>query len=149
MLEDDTELKGKYVGQMPGYVGKDFTLNTCQEPKVKTTEVKDYVDGEFYFNMNDESWSYEMAIDFFANSTEKKIPAGKYTFSTDNTPGTFGSKSYCDLYTPNLGNCRFAEGSTVDVSYSGDNIIMDFNLILDGKDYILTMKYEGPITYDF
>lgn len=277
-LEDDTELKGKYIGQMPGYVGKDFTLNTCQEPKVKTTEVNDYVDGEFYFNMNDESWSYEMAldfysaagsaklpagtytysddktagtfssrsyldiynpsnsykfaagstvtvsydgdnislqmnlitddgrkidmkyegkisfpevvqtkqtvelatsetpkvidnngrvdgefytkfndanwnyemaIDFFANASETKIPAGKYTFSADNTPGTFGSKSYCDLYKPNLGNCRFAEGSTVDVSYSGDNIVMDFNLIIDGKDYVLTMRYEGPVTYEF
>lgn len=279
MLEDDTELKGKYVGQMPGSVGKDFTLDTCQEPKVKTTEVNDYVDGEFYFNMNDmawnyemaidfysaagsaklpagtytyseskaagtfgsrsyidiynpsnsykfaegstvtvsyegdnitiqmnlvttdgrkidmkyegpvtfpevaqtketvalatsatpkvienngrvdgefytkfndSSWNYEMAIDFFSNATEKKIPAGKYTYSTENTPGTFGSKSYIDMYTPNLGSsCRFAEGSTIDVSYSGDNIVMDFNLILDGKDYILTMKYEGPVTYDF
>lgn len=279
LLADNTPLKGKYVGEMPGNVGKDFTLPTCVAPNVKTTDVNDYVNGEFYLKTNDSAWSYEMAIDFFAdadaaklpagtytyskdntpgtfgsrssldiynpsntykfaegskvvvsyegddiildmnlitddgrkidmkykgsitfpevtttketvelatsatpkvienngrvdgefytkfndsawnyemaidffsNTTEKKIPAGKYTFSTENTPGTFGSKSYIDMYTPNLGSsCRFAEGSTVDVSYSGDNIVMDFNLVLDGKDYILTMKYEGSITYDF
>ena len=278
LLADNTPLKGKYVGKMPGFAGKDFTLPTCVTPDVKTTDVNDYVkgefylktndsswnyemaldffadadaaklpagtytysedktpgtfgsrsyldiynpsntykfaegskvvvsyegdniilemnlitddgrkidmkykgeikfpevtqeketidlassatpkvienngrvDGEFYTKFNDSAWNYEMAIDFFGNSADKKLQAGKYTFSTENTPGTFGSKSYIDMYTPNLGNCRFAEGSTVDVSYSGDNIVMDFNLVIDGKNYILKMKYEGSITYDF
>lgn len=279
ILADESEIKGKYIGEMPELVGKNATLPVCETPSVKTTDVNDYVKGEYYFKMNDAlwkyemaidfyadasstklpegtytysdskaagtfgtrsyldvyspsntykfaegstvkvsyegdniimdfnlitddgrifdmtyngaitfpeatptketlalatsatpkvidnngrvdgefytkfndaSWNYEMAIDFFANSTETKLPAGKYTYSTENTPGTFGSKSYIDLYTPSLGSsCRFAEGSTIDVSYSGDNIIMDFNLILADKDYILTMKYEGNINYDF
>ncbi len=279
VLDDDTEFKGSYVGKMPGSVGKNFTLNTCQEPKV-STDVSDYVageyymkmndsdwsyemaidfyadaksqklpagtytlssektpgtfntrsylsiyspsadykfadgstvtvsygddgtiklqlnlitedgrlidmeyngsitfpevtpqketvelatsatpkvidnngrvDGEFYTKFNDASWNYEMAIDFFADATAKKLPAGTYTYSADNTPGTFGSKSYVDMWSPSLGSsCRFAEGSTVTVSYDGDNIVMDFNLLLADKDYILTMKYEGSITYEF
>ncbi len=54
------------------------------------------------------------------------------------------------MWTPYLGSsCRFAEGSTVTVSYDGDNVVMDFNLLLVDKDYILTMKYEGSITYEF
>lgn len=278
MLADDSELKGRYIGEMPGSVGKDFTLPVCDAPNVLTTDVNNYVEGEFYAKMhdaswsyemvidffagakaaklpagtytysaentagtfgsrscldiyspsesykfvegstikvsyegdniimemdlvttdgrkidmkyegsitfpevvpekevvaigtavtpkvinnngrvdgefytkfNDASWTYEMAIDFFANSQETKLPAGEYTFSTENTPGTFGSKSYVDMYTPSLGNCRFAEGSTVNVSYSGENIIMDFNLVLADKEIVLTMKYEGSINYEF
>lgn len=128
-----------------------LNLATSSTPTVKDNNGR--VDGEFYTKFNDASWNYEMAIDFFAKSTETKLPAGKYTYSTDNTPGTFGSKSYIDVYTPYLGNCKFAEGSTIDVSYSGDNIIMDFNLviadIINDKQYTMTMKYEGNITYEF
>ncbi len=119
-------------------------LNTCQTPKIINNNGR--VDGEFYVKMNDESWSYDMAIDFFAEASATAIPAGTYSYSAENTPGTFGPKSYIDLYTPNLGSSlRFAEGSTVEVSYEGDNITMVFSLELDGQDKVLKMTYTGPI----
>ncbi len=86
-----------------------------------------------------------MAIDLYADASATAIPAGTYTYSTENTPGTFGPKSYIDLYTPNLGNLRFAEGSTVEVSYEGDNITMVFSLEPAGQDKVLKMTYTGPI----
>lgn len=119
-------------------------LNTCQTPKIINNNGR--VDGEFYVKMNDESWSYDMAIDFFAEASATAIPAGTYSYSAENTPGTFGPKSYIDLYTPNLGSSlRFAEGSTVEVSYEGDNITMVFSLELAGQDKVLKMTYTGPI----
>lgn len=119
-------------------------LNTCQAPKIIDNNGR--VDGEFYVKMNDASWNYDMAIDFFAEASATAIPAGTYTYSAENTPGTFGPKSYIDLYTPNLGSSlRFAEGSTVEVSYDGDNITMAFSLNLAEQDKVLKMTYTGPI----
>ncbi len=144
-LADESELKGKYTGEMPGMVGKDFTLNTCTEPKVLTTDVNDYVDGEFYFKMNDKDWNYEMAIDFFAAPGSPKLPAGTYTYSAEAKPGTFGSRSNLSTYSPS-NNYRFAEGSTIKVTYEGDNATLELNLITtDGRK--IDMKYQGSIKF--
>ena len=145
MLADDSELKGKYVGEMPGTIGKDFTLSTCEEPKVKTTDVNDYVKGEFYFKMNDSAWSYEMAVDFFADASAAKLPAGTYTYSEEGKPGTFGKRSSLDLYNPS-NTYKFAEGSTITVAYEGENITLDMKLVTtDGRK--IDMKYQGSIKF--
>ena len=121
-----------------------ITLATASTPTIKDNNGR--VNGEFYVKMNDASWNYEMAIDFFADSSATSLPAGTYTYSTTSEAGTFGSKSYVDLWTPSLGSCKFAEGSTATVAYDGDNIVLSLNLIIDGKDYIVKMDYTGPIT---
>lgn len=145
MLADDSELKGKYVGEMPGTIGKDFTLSPCKEPEVKTTDVNDYVKGEFYFKMNDSAWSYEMAVDFFADASAAKLPAGTYTYSEEGKPGTFGKRSSLDLYNPS-NTYKFAEGSTITVAYEGENITLDMKFVTtDGRK--IDMKYQGSIKF--
>lgn len=145
ILADDSGLKGKYIGEMPGTVGKDFTLPVCEAPTVKTTEVNDYVKGEFYVKMNDAAWSYEMVIDFFADANATKLPAGTYTYATDKSAGTFGTRSSIDIYNPSC-NYKFATGSTVRVSYDGDNIVMEIALVTtDGRK--IDMTYRGAIAF--
>ena len=86
-----------------------------------------------------------MAVDFYALAGTAKLPAATYRYGTDNAPGTFGANSFLDTYTPSS-NYRFAEGSTVKVSYEGDNITMTFNLITDdGRKFDMT--YSGEITF--
>ena len=145
VLADGSNLKGKYVGAMPGTIGKDFTLPTCVTPTVKTTDVNGYVKGEFYVKMNDSDWSYEMAIDIFADENATKMPAGTYTYSTSKAAGTFGERSRISLYNPSS-TYSFAEGSTVKLSYEGDNIAIELALITtDGRK--MDMSYRGPIKF--
>lgn len=124
---------------------EEITLETSSTPTIKDNNGR--VDGEFYVKSNDASWNYEMAIDFYADASATTLPAGTYTYATTSAAGTFGSKSYIDLYTPNLGNCKFNEGSTVTVAYEGTNIVLNYNLLftVDGKDYVATMTYTGAI----
>lgn len=145
-LADGNTLKGKYVGEMPDKVGKDIKLPDMDAPKVQTTEISGYVPGEFYVKGNDASWNYETALDFYADASEAKLPAGIYTYSTDNTPGTFGSKSYLDLYSPSC-NYHFAEGSTVTVDYNDGNIVMTVKLVTAEDGRTIEYGYTGPITF--
>lgn len=144
-LADGSDFNGKYTGEMPGKAGRDITLPACEEPKVKTTEVNDYVSGEFYLNANDASWNYEMAVDFFAAAGSATLPVGTYTYSADNTPGTFGQRSYLDIYSPSC-SYKFTTGSTVTVSYEGSNIVMAFNFVTDDGRHI-DITYSGAITF--
>ncbi len=145
ILIDGNSFKGSYTGAMPGLTSRDVTLNTCETPQVKTNDRDDRVDGEYYIRMNDSSWSYEMAVDFYALAGTAKLPAGTYRYGTDNAVGTFGENSFLDTYNPSS-NYRFAEGSTVEVSYEGDNITMAFNLVTDdGRKFDMT--YSGEITF--
>ncbi len=145
ILADNRSIKAKYIGEMPDMVGKNFTLPVCTEPKVLTTDVNDYVDGEFYMKMNDKDWSYEMAIDLFAAPGSPKLPAGTYTYSTENKPGTFGSRSNLSTYNPSH-DYRFVEGSTFKVEYEGENATLELNLITtDGRK--IDMKYQGSIKF--
>jgi len=144
-LIDGNSFKGSYTGAMPGLTGRDATLNTCATPQVKTNDLDDRVDGEYYIKMNDSDWSYEMAVDFYALAGTAKLPAGTYRYGSDNAAGTFGPKSYINTYTPSS-NYRFAEGSTVEVSYEGEIITMAFNLVTgDGRKFDMT--YSGEITF--
>ena len=101
--------------------------------------------GNFYVKFNDKDWSCEMALDMFADSNATTLPAGTYTFSTENTPGTFGSNSYVDLFNPNSNN-RMAEGSSVEVTVDENGVYhFDMDLIfVDGR--IAKMNYEGSIS---
>lgn len=145
VLADGSNLKGKYVGEMPGTIGKDFTIPTCVTPTVKTTDVNDYVKGEFYVKMNDSDWSYEMALDIFADENATKMPAGTYTYATTKAVGTFGERSRISLYNPSS-SYSFAEGSTIKISYEGDNIAIELALITtDGRK--MDMNYRGPIKF--
>ena len=147
---DGRKIDMKYQGSIkfPEVVQEIETVALAAAATPKVINNNGRVDGEFYIKMNDNAWNYEMAIDLFADAAAEKIPAGTYTYSAENTPGTFGNKSYADMYKPNMGNCRFADGSKATVSYSGENIIIDLYLIVAEKNKALTMKYEGPINYE-
>lgn len=144
-LSDGNEFKGLYQGKMPGLVGKNATLNTCEKPTVRTTDINGYVPGEYYFKMNDSSWSYEMAIDFYGDADTEKLPAGTYKLTDDKKSGTFNTRSYLSLYSPSA-DYKFAEGSTATVSYEGSKIILTLNLITeDGRKF--DMEYYGDVTF--
>ena len=49
--------------------------------------------GNFYVKFNDTNWTCEMALDMFADSNATTLPAGTYTYSPENPPGTCGSNS--------------------------------------------------------
>ncbi|MBD5348826.1 MAG: hypothetical protein HDR84_06230 [Bacteroides sp.] len=101
--------------------------------------------GNFYVKFNDADWKCEMAIDFFADRNAKTLPAGTYTYSTDNTPGTFGSTSFVDLFNPNSNN-RMTEGSSIDVNID-DFGVYSINMNLKFEDgRTATMNYEGSIS---
>ena len=86
-----------------------------------------------------------MALDIFADENATKMPAGTYTYATTKAVGTFGDRSCISLYNPSS-SYSFAEGSTIKISYEGDNIAIELALITtDGRK--MDMNYRGPIKF--
>lgn len=140
-LVDGATFKAKYTGKVEGYSPYiNLTAST-----VKQTEINNSVPGEFYLKFNDLNYSYEMAVDFFTQAGEKKLPAGQYTYSESKEPGTFSQLSYLDIYSPYTSN-RFAENSTIDISYDGDIATISMNLILQ-DERVVNLNYSGPIEW--
>lgn len=99
--------------------------------------------GEFYINMSAYNPNIEMALDIFADADATVLPAGKYVYSKDNTPGTFNNKSYVDLWGPYSSN-RMKEGSEVNVTVDGNVYTFDMTLLLeDGRTAYI--NYTGEI----
>lgn len=144
-LQGGAEFKGKYIGEIPNY-GYVITLEPLSA--LKSSSINDKKEGEFYLKGNDSSWHYEMALDIFAAADATTLPAGTYTFAETSAEGTFGPSSYLDLYSSYFiqSNCRFATGSTITVSYDGDEATVEMHFILtDGRKANATFK--GKITY--
>lgn len=105
-------------------------------------EIDDAAPGEHYVRMNNSSWSSSLAFDFFAEAGTDTLPAGTYTYSADNTPGTFGPKSYVDTIRPYAAasSARMAEGSTVTVTATG---ITGKLIMADGRT--INISFTGEI----
>ena len=132
-------IKAQYTGEVPELAPvKNVTLDN-----LVVVDNNDRVPGEFYIRMNDAAWHYTIAFDFFAASTETRLPAGDYTFSATPGAGNYGPKSYVERSMPYLNS---VPNGTVNVSYSGENIIIAGSVMLtDGMT--LNIRYEGPIEF--
>ena len=137
-MSDGTTLQGEYKGALPTYSPVvEMTMSAAsynENPQAA---------GEFYVKMNDADWKVEMALDFFADTEATVLPAGEYTYSADNTPGTFSQKSYVDFYNPYSTNKM--KGGTVNVAQEEGKYTITMNLELeDGR--VCEFTYTGKIT---
>lgn len=100
--------------------------------------------GEFYVKFNDSNYTFESAFDIFAAASATQLPAGKYVYATTGAPGTFGEKSYVELFRPNSNN-KMLEGSTIDVAINSGiyTITMDLKFN-DGR--ICNLTFTGQIS---
>lgn len=131
-------LKGSWSGKLGGLYTPVIETSLLRAEYLSNPQEK----GEFYVKLTGNIPSIEMAIDFFAATDAELLPAGTYTLSDDNTPGTFSAKSYMDTFGP-YSNNHFLEGSTVTVSKEGNEYTLEMNLNLeDGRKAILTYKDE-------
>lgn len=99
--------------------------------------------GEFYVKFNAMNPYAETAFDIFGDTEASTLPAGKYVYSTENTPGTFGQKSYVEFFGP-YSNNRMKEGSEINVAVEGNVYTVEMTLLFeDGRTTYL--KYNGEI----
>lgn len=138
-LTDGTVFKGLYTGDVAGY----SELVTLDASGVNVVDINDPKPGEFYMRFNNDSWSFEMVIDFFDSPEAETLTPGTYTYSDECKPGTFGPRSVLDLYNPNSSN---RVQGTVTVTREDDIYDMQFDLTLaNGRK--ATGSYRGEIKY--
>lgn len=141
-LVDGSKFTGEFIGEIPNY---SFYMKLPNATVAKVTEINDQVPGEYYIKFNDASYSYEMAIDFFAAADTQTLPAGFYFYGDDKSDHTFGPGSYIDIYSPN-NNYRFGEDSDIVVTFDGTDYNISINCALpDGR--IIEVVYQGPIEF--
>lgn len=135
------EFNGTITGT-PTFKGDDVVTYTADVAAYNSNQLRDK--GEFYIKLNDAVWTFEMAVDIYADRAATLLPAGTYTFSDSKEPGTFTSKSYMDLYSPYT-SYTFAEGSTITVTEveGGLRLVMDF-VATNGDEF--RVVFEGEIT---
>ena len=135
VLDDGRRAALTYVGAIagtPSFKGEEVTpdlVYTVSSAAYNSNQPREK--GEFYVKMNDQNWTFEMAIDFFADPSATLLPAGTYVYATENKPGTFSSKSYLDIYSPSYAGCKMKEGSVITVTEDGENRTLDMLLLLD------------------
>lgn len=149
-LVDGRRQQGSYVGELEGlYPDKELLLNDPVE--VKLVDVNNKIDGEFYLKAHDAEWIYEMVLDLYADPTATTLPAGRYNVGGTRTAGTLYSdeniysSSYINLYSPYNYSSHYGEGSYVDVSYEGEDVVLDIHLelIFTGKE--VNLHYKGTL----
>ena len=135
------EFNGTITGT-PTFKSDDVVTYTATAAAYNSNQKRDK--GEFYIKLNDADWTFEMAVDIYADRAATLLPAGTYTFSDSKEPGTFTSKSYMDLYSPYT-SYTFAEGSTITVTEveGGLRLVMDF-VATNGDEF--RVVFEGEIT---
>lgn len=138
VLADDKAYRATYTGEIqngPSIPDTELDLASYNENPRPA--------GNFYVKFQNVDYTCEMALDMFADPSALLLPAGTYVYSEDDTPGTFGSISYVDLYNPNSNN-HMAEGSKVVVTETDGSYNFEMDLIFtDGRTMHLT--YEGDI----
>lgn len=139
VLDDDSPLKGRYVGGVKNYDG---FLSFV--PTIARYFENDYPEGDIMVKMNDEeNWSFESSFYFHTTATDRILPVGIYTYSESGTAGTFGASSSISSYSPSA-NYKFVEGSTITVEKEGETYTFDMHLIsTTGAD--ITLTYTGTI----
>lgn len=140
VMSDDSRLVASWIGEIPNYSPYLILPDASQ---ANVIEVRDQVPGEFYIKFNDASYTYEMAVDFYAEAGSAKLPAGVYTYSDEKTPGTYGPSSYMNLYSP-YASLTFR--GPITVSYIGEEIRVVMDLQFDDERQG-TVIYQGQIDF--
>ena len=97
--------------------------------------------GNFYVKFNDDNWNCSVGLDFFADASAQLLPAGTYTYSTANTPGTISGKSYVETNSTYYAK----EGSKVIVEVNGSVYTINMTIVKeDGTEAIVS--FNGEIT---
>lgn len=133
-LVDGRNIKATYTGILNA-----FSPITVFE--VTSAEYNDNVRpaGNMYVKFRDADWICTVALDLFTDKDAKVLPAGTYVYSTENTPGTFSSKSYIETNTTNY----LKEGSTVTVTEEGGVYTVKMTLVKDnGTEAIVNFNGE-------
>ncbi len=99
-------------------------------------------EGYFLVKLNNNSWSHEMSLQFYAAAGSEILPDGVYTLGDSKTPGTIGVGSCLDIQ--NKGSNYFKAGKVV-VSKTGDVYKFDMNLTGRDDGRIFKGTFEGKI----
>lgn len=136
----------KYLATFTGDLNSVYSAEFDVEVTVAEYNTNPGVPGEFYVKFHDAWYNCEMAIDFFSEASNTTLPAGEYVYSKSGEPGTFGDKSYVDLYFgPNSAGNKMEDGSKVTVTRDGNlyTIVMDL-LFDDGR--LAHITFSGAIS---
>ncbi len=137
-MTDGDVVKGEYQGKLPA-----FAPSLSMALSAAKYNDNPQAPGEFYVKFNDADYNVEMAIDFFADAKATVLPAGEYTYSESNAPGTFSAKSYVDLHVDHTNN-KMASG-TISVACEGEDYTITMNLVfVDTRT--ATITYSGKIS---
>lgn len=136
----DGKFKTVFTGEISGYYfSYDFTATSARH-----IESDGGVPGEFYFILNDESRNYELVLDIFADAESAELPEGTYTAGSGNGPGTIGSKSCIDIFSPYSSLENFASGTVV-VRKTGAVYVFDIKLANE-DGFRINGTFTGEIT---
>ncbi len=137
---EEGAFKTAFIGDIDGFnLAFKFTATSA-----KYFDEADKVPGEFCIRLNDANWGYELVLDLFADAGAATLPEGTYTVGTGTNPGTMGSKSYIDIFSPYNRHVSFATG-TVEVKLT--NFVYTFNIKLEDADgFKINGKFSGQIT---
>lgn len=139
-LTDASAFKGRWTGEISNYGPVvSFAATAC-----KQTEPNDQVDGEFYLKLNDDNWSFEATLDFYAAAGSAILPDGEYTLAETKAAGTFGSRSQIDLYSPYNTTVKFTNPIIVK-TVDGKKVIETTQVMENGRT--LNFSFTGDITY--
>ena len=117
----------KYVGSYEGKVKGIDLVYQLEAVEASYRQLNDQMDGEYYVYFHDADWNWELYIDFFADPASTELPAGKYVFGENKTPGSFGPQSNIQIYTPYTNN--YLTGGEVTVTIEGDVYTIEMYLV--------------------
>lgn len=139
ILKNNTKIEGSYKGVLNDY----SQYVDTKAAFIKQQAINDPVDGEFYFYIADNDYTWELRMDFFCSPDAKELTPGTYTFSETPVAGNFGPKSTLDSYRPSY-NSKVQGSATI--TADGDNTKANMLLTLaNGRVYNVT--FDGKIQY--
>lgn len=150
-LVDGRRQQGSYVGELAGLYQPENGILLPNPSDVKILSVNNQLDGEFYLKLNDKDYVYEMVLDLYADASATTLPAGRYNVGKTRTAGNLysdadvPSSSSITLYIDYHFTSHYAEGSYVDVSYDGDDIVLDIHLVLTYNGKEVDLEYKGTL----
>lgn len=97
--------------------------------------------GHMYIKLNDDNWICAVGLDIYTDASATTLPAGTYTFSTENTAGTMSGLSYYET-----NQTKYAKaGSKAVVTVDGNTYTIEV-LIVDEDGKRVLVKYNGEIS---
>lgn len=149
-LNNGTNYRAKYTGVLPAAVniGDEVfeTIELAMAIEAKRSYINNAQPGEFFMKLNDQGWSYYMALDFFASPDATYIPSGTYTFSANPTVGNIGPESYVELYSPSYTSPDIVGGQVV-VTANADGTAKYVITATLSDDRYIKCTFEGTPNY--